>query len=55
MNIGNSLNLKDYKIIKIILSDKNPENHLSEIGQSFNEVQKRKAKIKHFLGEWLNL
>lgn len=39
----------------MILSDKNPENHLSEIGLSFKEVQKRKAKIKHFLGEPLNL
>ena len=47
MNIGTSLNLKDYRIIKVMLDSKNPEECTVEIGLSLEEIQARRLKIKN--------
>lgn len=47
MNIGTSLNLKDYRIIKVMLDSKNPEECTVEIDLSLEEIQARRLKIKN--------
>ena len=55
MKIGSTLNLKDYRIIKLLLSKKNPIEYTAEINLELPEIKKRLEKIKKFLGEYLKI
>ena len=55
MDIGTTLNLKDYRIIKVLLSERNPFDCVDEIGLELKEIEERMGKIYTFIGNYLNL
>lgn len=55
MNIGKTLNLKDYRIIKVLLSEREPFDCVDEIGLTEKEISLRLCKIKTFLSKYLKL
>ena len=55
MNIGKTLNLKDYRIIKVLLSEREPFDCVDEIGLSEQEIDLRLKKIRIFLSKYLKL
>ncbi len=46
MYIGKTLDLKDYRIIKVLLDKRIPEESVDEIGLSLEEIVARSAKIR---------
>lgn len=55
MNIGKTLNLKDYRIIKVLLAEREPFDCADEIGLTEKEISLRLCKIKTFLSKYLKL
>lgn len=53
MNIGKTLDLKDYRIIKTILAEQEPLKCCKEIQLSSEEISLRLIKIKKFLCNYL--
>ena len=53
MEIDNNLNLKDYRIIKTIIYNKQPLECIEEIGLSKDEIEYRLVKIKKLLNNYL--
>lgn len=46
MYIGKTLDLKDYRIIKVLLDKRTPEDYVEEIRLPLAEIKARRIKIR---------